>query len=107
MGIILIDEELKATIAAAIERAKAKPVDVEKLRDGALALDTIISRLEDRDPDFKRPESEHVILGTYRASISFEQQPAGLARHLSISTLQPGKVPDRPTCDQIAMLFGI
>lgn len=68
-------------------------------RNGRLAL-------SDRKPGFERPPSQHVILGTYRAAISFEKQPAGLCRHLSISAIKPGTLPLPIVLEMIAKEFG-
>lgn len=106
MGILIIDDRVKQEVADAVQRARAKPISFEILKAGAIP-DAAVVTLEDRPPDLKRPQSENVIIGSYRVAISFEEQPAGLCRHISVSTLAPATVPPRIVCEQIAALFGI
>lgn len=105
MGALIVTPEIKAEIAEKIALARKNPVPVELLQAGAVGGPTIT--LKDRKPGIERPPSQHVILGTYRAAISFEQQPVGLCRHLSISALKPGTLPHRVVLEEIAALFGI
>jgi hypothetical protein len=88
MRAILLNAEIFRAIDAAVDAARAKPVPWEVFKRAAEGIDqdqTTLS-LKDRPPDFKRPQSQHVLIPMgFRASISFEDQPAGLVRHLSIS----------------------
>lgn len=61
--------------------------------------------LKDRKPGFERPESQHVLLGSYRAAISFEEQPAGIMRHLSVSSYGSG-IPGYEVMRLICEAFG-
>jgi hypothetical protein len=47
-----------------------------------------------------------VELGSYLAAISFEEQPAGLFRHISISARDPGKVPNEYVAKMVLEAFG-
>jgi hypothetical protein len=66
--------------------------------------------LADRKPgakDIRRKYPAHnVMLGTYRAAISFEHQPAGLMRHLSVSSRAEGKVPGPEVMNMVCEAFG-
>lgn len=107
MGVLIVNDEKKQEIADKIERARRWPVPLELMAKGAVAGNKPVIALNERKPDLIRPPSEHVILGTYRAAISFEHQPDGLYRHLSVSALRPGSVPNKFAMEEIAALFGI
>lgn len=54
------------------------------------------------------PASHAITLGNYRAAFSFEDQPNGLVRHLSVSvdTASKGNVPQPMVLEIIAKTFG-
>lgn len=107
MSILIIGDEERAAIKAAIERARSKPILWDQMKHAAIRGDTKpILELADRMEGFSRPESEHVTLGLYRAAISFEQQPAGLVRHLSVSSRKAGRVPGLEVMKMVAAEFG-
>ena len=107
MGVLLINDEVKAEIAKMIERARARPVTWEQMKGGALIGHDGTVQLKDRKPGYARPPSENIIIGTYRAAFSIEQQPtAGMCRHLSVSTLKPGTIPNLPVLNELMSLFG-
>jgi hypothetical protein len=77
------------------------------VRQLAFAADKPTMMLADRPAGFKRPQSEIVELPVgYRANISFEEQPAGLCRHLSVSVDRPGMLPSIDAFAMIAHAFG-
>jgi hypothetical protein len=47
-----------------------------------------------------------VQLGSYVAAISFEEQPSGLFRHISISARAPGKAPNEHVAKMVLEAFG-
>lgn len=106
MSVLVINEEVRAAIKAALERARAKPLALEMLNGIAMPSDTRVIRLADRDERLAQRESEHLMLGTYRASVSFEQQLSGLFRHLSVSSHRVGFVPGPEVMEMIAPLYG-
>lgn len=110
MAVLVISALERAKIAAAITYAKAHPITFEVLRAGAVP-ETDMIKLEDRKPGFERPESQHVEFpGGYRASLSIEQQPAGLCTHLSVSVFgraKPGMMPSLQAVAMIAEEFGV
>lgn len=112
-GILAIGPNEREHIEIAIAAAKAKPVPWEALQataqpanpSGALELkDRInadaVARVRREYP------SQHVQLGTYRCALTFEQQPSGLMRHLSISTLRPGTLPGEDVIAMVVEAFG-
>jgi hypothetical protein len=103
---LLITTEVKAEIAVAIVNARRAPVPIDVVKAMATPDKTTIT-LADRPPGFS-PASQHVDIPIgYRAAISFEEQPAGLVRHLSVSVDTPGNYPNVPAVQMIAHEFGI
>lgn len=70
-------------------------------------IDTKLT-LADRRPDLPpRPPSAQVLIPFgFRAALSFEDQPAGISCHLSISLDTPGLLPIPLACQMIAEEFG-
>lgn len=89
--IITVDE--KAAIKAAIERARARPLRYADLMRLAIP-DKAMVTLADRGPEHDRPPSQHVAIPFgFHLAISFEEQPAGLTLHLSVSVEAIDKAP--------------
>jgi len=108
-GVLVIDQEAKAAIAAAIAKARERPTPwMPELVDPDQA--SLLSKLKDRAPGVadlrKQYPSQHLMLGTYHAAISFEHQPAGLFRHLSVSSAMKGKVPGLEVMTMLLAEFG-
>jgi hypothetical protein len=111
MRALLLNAEVCHAIAAAVAAARAAPVSWETFKRIAEGIpqDTASLSLADRPPGFQRPQSQNVMIPIgFRAAISFEDQPAGLVRHLSISLedARPGAVPNIPSILAIAKAFG-
>ena len=106
MGVLIIDQEVRARAAAMIVAAHQNPVTWAEIRAGAVDTNKAVLSLADRKPGFERPPSQHIILGTYRVAYSEEEQPAGMCRHLSVSTTRPGRVPNQPVVNEVMELFG-
>lgn len=107
MSVLIIDDRIKAAIEAAIEKARGKPISLEMLKAGAIKIKKHTLTLAERKPGFERPFSEHISFGSYLAAISFEQQPSGLHKHLSISAPKPGTIPTPLVVETIAKEFGL
>jgi hypothetical protein len=108
---LIITDEARRQATAAIERALKHPIPLDVIKQLAVPLDQKMLTLEDRKKagaeKVIRPASEHVLIPYgYRASISFEHQPDGLARHLSVSVDTPGRVPTPEAVEMIAKVFG-
>jgi hypothetical protein len=109
-GVLIIGSEERKLIEAALETARANPTPWEAFKDIAQADETHELLLRDRKPGVEelraKYPSQNVILGTYRAAISFEQQPAGLFRHLSISSTNPKAAPGPQVLEMVCEAFG-
>jgi hypothetical protein len=110
MPVLMISATERAKIAEMIADAKAHPVLLDTLRQGAVA-DKDMVMLEDRRPGFERPPAQHVLLpGGYHAAFSVEQQPPGLCSHLSVSVVGRAKKGMMPSPQAVAMIaeeFGV
>jgi hypothetical protein len=110
MSVLIIGEIERAKIAEVVAYAKAHPILLDTVREGAVPFtDTL--KLKDRRPGFERPPSQHVLFpGGYRAAFSIEQQPAGLCSHLSISVFGRSKKGMMPSLEVVKMVceeFGV
>lgn len=109
-GVLVIGESERAEIKAAVQRARANPVPWEAMQAIALGDDRSTLPLAERPEatsDVRRKyPSQHLMLGTYHAAISFEEQPAGLMRHLSISSRLPGRLPGPEVMTMVCEAFG-
>lgn len=110
MAILLIGEKERADITAALARARSRPLPLEFLRAAAIPDDCKVLKLSDRKPGPKRPQAEQVLIPIgYRAAVSFEEQPAGMCMHLSISVerADPKSLPSIESVKAIAREFGM
>jgi hypothetical protein len=89
-----------------VAHAQRHPVLWDQIRDTAVGDDKPVLALADRNPSAARPPSENLIVGSYRIAYSVEEQPAGMCRHLSVSTLRPGRVPPQVVVAEVLVLFG-
>jgi hypothetical protein len=85
---LIIGRPERKAIADAIDNARVKTVtraQVEKLHKG-IPQDKSTLMLDDIPVGWKRPPTEQVLIEHgFRCAISFEEQPIGLCRHLSVS----------------------
>lgn len=110
MAICMIGDEQRVEIAAALERARQKPLMWDTWREFAIADERRAITLADRAPGFRRPPTERVMIPVgYRVQVSYEEQPAGMCLHVSVSVerLEPGKLPSYQAMWMIATEFGI
>ena len=83
-------------------RARTHPVPWEVLQRGIVDRSGAV-RIDDRPALHKRPSSEFVDLPFgYVVAISFEEQPAGVCLHVSVSGPWPKVAPNMVVC---AMIF--
>jgi hypothetical protein len=110
VSILLVNAAIRLEIAAALERARANPVPWEELKKVADGTPTDRLTLADRKPGVadvrKKYAPQNVMLGTYRAAVSFGYQPAGLFKHLSVSSARKGKVPGPEVMAAVAEEYG-
>jgi hypothetical protein len=114
MRSLLIDNAVRQEIAAVIERAKAHVVQWDKA--AAIAIGDHVDRLSlsekakigaDKLAATMPNRSQGMVIPRgYHVAFSFEQQPAGLMRHLSVSVERVGKVPNRHAVASILKEFG-
>lgn len=113
MTALLITPEKIAEINAAVAKARANVIPWKLMRDFAIydsekPTDTLM--LSERKPgSVRRPASISVHFdGGVRAAISFEEQPAGITRHFSVSTGKPGNnhLPHPVLIAEFVKLFG-
>lgn len=112
MSILIIGPEEERLIEAAIAKARADVLPLEALArygnvDGKPTL-----MLDERKPgsaDLREMAypPQQIMLGTYRAAFSFEYQPYGLCKHLSVSSRNKGKVPGLEVMIMICEAFGM
>ena len=106
-GVLLIDEKARVAITKAVERARARPTPwVPELASGTTHTLTLDERPVGTFDLRQKYPSQHLMLGTYHAAISFEHQPAGLFRHLSVSSQMRGKVPGLEVMEMLVNEFG-
>lgn len=109
-GVFFIGENQREAIETAISEARAKPKPWSAMQ--AIVQDEFTPKLmlKDRKADVERVLAEypshHVQLGTYRCAVSFEQQPAGLFKHLSVSSARKGKLPGPEVMKMACEAFG-
>jgi hypothetical protein len=109
MSILIIGPQEKDAIASAMKKARRRPTPLSVGRQIAQA-DTAKIDLRDRkgpvDLVHQEYPAQQVMLGTYRAAFSFEEQPIGIFRHLSISSARPGMVPGPDVLIMVCQEFG-
>ena len=110
MSILMIGQreeaEIKNIIAAA--RAKPKPWVLTKalVQDDPTAVLMLGDRKAGVDEFLKEYPSHQIMLGTYRVAFSIEEQPAGMFRHLSMSSARAGVVPGPQALQMACEAFG-
>jgi len=91
----------------AVAEARRNAIPWEVLRNTAVLDKKAVLLLKDRkEGSVPRPASEHLMLGQFRCAFSFEHQPVGLIRHLSVSVRQPGRLPQPIAVKMIMEEFG-
>jgi hypothetical protein len=112
---LFIGETEKQRIAQAVAAARAKPTPWEVMQKVVVddRNDPTNTLMLEQRPNAKRIAeirreypSHFVQLGTYVVAISFEQQPTGLMRHLSVSSRKPGMVPNEYVMEMLTKEFG-
>ena len=109
MSALILSEEKQKEIDAAVARAREKPMSLEEVKRLALPPETIEVTLADqtqaRLEKVTYSQCVEIDVG-YMACISFEEQPAGLCRHLSVSVARRGRLPHELAVEMIAKAFG-
>lgn len=109
---LVISDNTRARIRRALEKAAAKPATLAAVQAAAFPEQgkdhlTLADRIQQQQTPVEKLV-EHVIIPMgYRVAISFEQQPPGLCKHLSISVDRPGLLPSPEAVKMIAAEYGI
>jgi hypothetical protein len=114
MSILVIGIEEQEKIKEALAQARAKPMPLSVMME--IAIDdrkkpSNTLALKDRDKSGrleairKEYPSHHVQLGMFTAAISFEEQPNGMTRHLSVSSYKKGRAPNEAAMQMVAEAF--
>lgn len=109
MSILVIGPAEEKLIADAVEAARKTTIPLSVLKAMGSDDPATVLLLGDRKVGVEemrqRYKSQQVMLGTYRVALSFEEQPAGLVRHLSVST-RKGKIPGLEVMAMVLPAFG-
>jgi hypothetical protein len=107
---LFIGPDKQAELNAAVERARAKPLSIHQVMQGAKGIDQSagVLSLADRKgkPEPRHAQQVELPVG-YRVSISVEEQPAGMCLHLSMSSSARGKVPHPDAVRMVLDVIGI
>jgi len=110
MAFFIVDDAKRSEIAKAVETARSKVIPWDVLRKHAIDDPGPTLNLADRKPGAEELADRSVpvrFVGGVTAAISFEEQPAGICRHLSVALAKrPGKLVDPTLFLVIAKLFG-
>jgi hypothetical protein len=113
MSVLIISEKDRHNIQIAVNLARANPVPLEALEglmnatpDHRLPFEETRAQLADEV--YKRYPTQSFLLGNVRVAFSFEYQPSGLMRHLSVALNKPRsqKVPNYEVVKMVALEFG-
>jgi hypothetical protein len=106
MSAVIINDEVRAAIKEAMTKAREHVLPIAEAKRIALP-DLDVVQLADRTIKTEpRSECIHIPVG-FMACISFEEQPIGLCKHLSISAPHPGRIPNQYAVSMIAEEFGM
>ena len=109
MGILIITDEDEIKIKAIVEEARTQAVPLSVVQQiGILPKADVLTYKEIKDGAGGVPATHCIVLGNYRAAFSFECQPHGLVRHLSVSvdTAEQGNIPQPIVVETISKSFG-
>jgi hypothetical protein len=109
---LIIGPPERNAIANALSNARDQTASMETVTNWAASIPQGRSsvRLKDRKAGFKRPPVQEVLIEDgFRVCISFENQPMGLCRHLSVSvdTKVTEGLPSREAVSVLMHEFGI
>jgi hypothetical protein len=107
---LFIGPDEQAALNAAVERARAKPLTIHQVMQGAKGMDQltdVVTLAERKGKPAPRYAQQVELPVGYRVSISVEEQPAGMCLHLSMSSSAPGKVPHPDAVRMVLEVIGI
>jgi hypothetical protein len=109
MQVLIIGDDEAAQIEEALRRARAEPVSLDWCKDHAVDANLTAIDFETAQRALKGESTRSqcvTIPHGFHACISFEQQPLGLMRHLSISYGEDDQVPSPRSVATLAIAFG-
>lgn len=107
---LLIGEAEQQALVAAVERARKHPRSINEVMHTAGQIDqtTDVVTLADRKAALPKRAPEVVALPVgYVAAISFEEQPAGMCMHVSMSTMKAGMIPRPEAMAMVLETIGV
>lgn len=109
LRMLFIGHRERNQIARAISRARARqPYSYKDLGAEAMVVgNSPVSTINNTKGQKLFPGVPVSIPLGYRVAVSFELQPLGLCRHISISVDEAGKLPHQAAIEEIARAFGI
>lgn len=109
-GVLVIGPPDEVIIEQALAEARANPMPWSVMKaivtDGPKAKLLLGDRKVGVDEARKQYPPQQIVLGTYRVSLSFEEQPAGLMKHVSVSSERKDKVPGPEVMQMVCEAFG-
>ena len=107
MSVLVIDQKTQETIRAMIEKARKDIVPIADAMKYAQGDDSPLLTYEERNDEIVRKcPPQKLVLSSYHIYFSFEEQPIGLLRHISVSVKKRGKTPHPIAMEMIAKEFG-
>ena len=107
MSVLAIGEHERKLIRQKVDAARKDIVPLRDAMKHAQGDDSPYLTYEERNDEIvrKRPPQE-LKLQSYRIFFSFEEQPIGLLRHISVSVRKAGKTPHPIAMEMIIKEFG-
>lgn len=106
MSILIISDSDQRRIDEIVTHAREHFVPWSELQHGVVLDYSPELKLDDRVAGFERPASQHIHLGDFRVAFSFEEQPSGIVRHLSVSVKDGRKLPHPIAVERLCQAFG-
>lgn len=107
MSVLVITPHIRAKIEVLVAEAREHCIPWSVLSQIAIFPDKAEVTLADRKPGAPtRPPSQSMRVGDVEVAISFEEQPAGVCRHMSVAVETPGKLPGPEAVEALARAFG-
>ena len=107
MSVFVVNEKIRKQIRAKITKARKQITPLPTMKKYGYDDDRPTLTHEERNAGFLHTHPpQHMIVGSYQIAFSFEEQPSGLYRHISVSVAQRGKTPHPTAMQMIIKEFG-
>jgi hypothetical protein len=111
MTLLFIGPDEQDALKAAVELARKKPLTIDQVMQRAKSIDQstdVVTLAERKTAPAESRHAQQVELPVgYRVAISFEEQPAGMCLHLSMSSGAPSKVPHPDAVNMVLQAIGV